>query len=419
MPRVCANKTELLDFKKEVLNRSDFQLNTICYREQNSWEFNKGAISHRSGGFFHIIGLTDSSAKENRIILYQPQSALTGLMLTKQDGKVLVCVQARDEPGNTGIVQFGPTIQSTAANFMKIHGGRDTDFLSYFHKYESSSRLLSFTMQTDLGELYYQKSKTHNYVEVFDLKETTTNTAWVELSTLLQCSTDDYCLNTDLRSLIALFDWEYFTTGLRQEDNVSSELLSYYFNMKGKSNDLLRPTALTQLKDWKMGNSDFFNLKGGLLFARLFSVKSSTREISGWAQPLLMTNGKGLVLLYRRVIGDLPEYLISVVLENGIDNGAILSPSICIYPGEDTKTSQKLGTVYRQFEHSEEGGRFYRFESMFEIRNVESSFQKEANQFWVSAAGLKKLFMSSNMISIQLRVISSAIVDELNPSLLC
>ncbi len=415
MIRTYDKASELLSFRQEILNRNKFNLTPVTFESQSDWTLTDGAVSHKSGGFFHIVGIQNELTKETKTILYQPQSAVTGLLINIHHNKIWICLQARAEPGNTGIVQFGPSIQSTAANYMKLHGGKDTDFLPYFLNFKSDSRLLNFTMQTDLGELYYQKSKTHNYVEVYNKLESTQNTCWVELNSLFTLLQQDYFINTDLRSLLAMYDWDHFLSKELLETPINEELLTYFFRQKATYKNKHKIIPLDKLLKWQINGANLIDLSTQRVAASLFRVKAATREISNWTQPLLTIQGKGLCLLYRRCINGQVEFLISVIEESGIDNGVILSPSVMLYPGENTDGVTKLGEVYRTFEHSEEGGRFLHYESIFEVRNVEPDMPHDEHQFWVSALELKNLFKHSNMVCIQLRVITSSILDDLNP----
>ena len=96
--------------------------------------------------------------------------------LRKEEGNIYVLVQARIEPGNSRIGHFGPTIQSTPANYMRLHGGKSTPYLEYFFGCKpKDARVIGNSMQYDLGKRYYQKSKTLIYVEVPEFLETDEN----------------------------------------------------------------------------------------------------------------------------------------------------------------------------------------------------------------------------------------------------
>ncbi|MCR9084629.1 MAG: NDP-hexose 2,3-dehydratase family protein, partial [Cyclobacteriaceae bacterium] len=130
----CADSNEtLLDFLKVTKEKSEFVLKEIEFKSQNQWDFSDGALSHTSKGFFQVIGVENlADRSDQKLMLYQPQSALTGLIITRQHNELYVLLQARVEPGNTGVIQFGPTIQSTPANYLRLHGGKATAYIEYF-----------------------------------------------------------------------------------------------------------------------------------------------------------------------------------------------------------------------------------------------------------------------------------------------
>lgn len=414
----CETVDALRKHRDENLAKSKFALEVAPFDTDDSWFVKDGSVSHKSGGFFHVLGLTQADTDFESIVLYQPQSALTGLLVTEKDGVVYTCVQARAEPGNTGVVQYGPTIQSTAANYMKLHGGRDTDFLGHFQSYPPGSRLMSFTMQVDLGELYYQKSKTHNYIETDDFLPTTLNTTWVPVSVLAEMSLEPFFLNTDLRSLTAMFDWDHYVTGERADDEPPAELMAYYLASKGKTKQEYLLTSIHELKNWRLSASGLDAVGKHTRNLSLFECHALTREVPKWIQPLIGVESPGLVILYRKDTDNGPQYLLSVREEYGIDNQTIIGPSRVVHPGGDTSVVDQQGSVYRTFEHSEEGGRFINHESTFEIRNVDDSYETAPNEFWVTPGQFKQLFLCSNIISIQLRVMACGILDELNPKTL-
>jgi oxidase EvaA len=298
---------------------------------------------------------------------------------------------------------------------MKFHGGRDTDFLEHFQSYPGGSRLLRFSMQTDLGKLYFQKSKTHNYVEVVDIFGAGGNNIWVSLRCFDELKEQDYFLNTDLRSLIAMFDWDKYLTGEAGDVEPNAELLSYFFSQKVNSANRFRLASLDDLRTWTVTDTGLRQGDDDSHFVHLYNVQARTREVPSWVQPLLGAKGRGYVCLYRRSFRGAIEYLVSVNQESGIDGGAIISPSVVLYPGQSASECVAQGTLFRHFRHSEEGGRFINYESDFEIRCVDPDFPIGANQFWLSPDQLKQLFAMSNMVAIQLRVAASALIDELNP----
>jgi len=208
-----AATTEDLDFFLErTIRFSEFSMSKINFSDQNQWSVKNGALSHKTSGFFHVIGFSDPNGKE-QLMLYQPQSALTGLAVCISDNTPYILLQARIEPGNVGIGQYGPTIQSTPANYLKLHGGNETSYLDLFYRYSTKSKPISTSVQLDLGARYFQKSKWHNYILTPELFETEPQMIWVPLQIIFNNINRDNYFNTDLRSLLAVFNWDKFLPG--------------------------------------------------------------------------------------------------------------------------------------------------------------------------------------------------------------
>ncbi len=417
--RVAEHFEDLIDFVNETINESNYELERIEFSTQNQWRYFQGSISHVSGGFFHVVGLTSIEEEKEHLIYYQPQSALTGLALHKNQNSVYLLLQARVEPGNTKICQYGPTIQSTSANFTRLHGGKPTNYLDLFYTFSKEANLISFSMQTDLGKRYYQKSKTHNFVEVPRLLPTEQYTIWVDLKTLVKALDEDFLLNTDLRSLLAVFDWNalYY----KQQDvflDTEIEILKRYLQFKTVKSNIWKFCPLEQLKQWKKDKYGISSLNGTGVSLNMYRTTSYSREVARWEQPLMEAHTLGWVLLLRRVKNGKVDYLLSIVNEMGIDGQVIIGPTYTLYPGEKLGTKPEVfaqGETYVEFLHSEEGGRFIKHESHYRIATVNFDIELHKDQYWVSSALLKKLLSTSNMISIQLRVICSALIRELNP----
>jgi hypothetical protein len=169
------------------------------------------------------------------------------------------------------------------------------------------------------------------------------------------------------------------------------------------------------LEDWIIDDCGIFSKSGNNRSLKYYDVSAQSREVTKWFQPLIDCESSGSIVLYRKSTTDGPMYLLSVLNEFGIDHETIVGPSVVVHPGDSRLEINIVGSLFRGFEHSEEGGRFINHESAVQIRNVSNDFVQESNQFWVSVPQFKSLLKSSNLISIQLRVVASALLDELNP----
>ena len=432
--KVARSALDLKSFLQATIEKADFKLSRVKLSQQQEWNLVHGVLGHKSGGFFYITGLVDNISGEEQLVLYQPQGAFNGLVLCKQEQDIYILLQARVEPGNSGIGQYGPTIQSTPANYLRFHGGKETPYFDFFFKYNPEVRPIANSMQLDLGKRYFQKSKILSYVESNSLVETAENMIWVPLKAVSEVLHYDNFLNTDLRSMIGVFDWDLFldrnpSTDL---DTTYTNHLGFDHNLIGKSMGKLVP--ISQLQNWELTESGIVDRANTGISANIYQIVSTTREVKTWVQPLLCTANRGLITLLVRQAEDksldghhsnrrsdrLPqlEFLISYQSEFGISGEKVLLPSQIIYPGENDRnqtTLYKDGKVLCEVVQSEEGGRFYQNENVYQIILVDSNVESGDEQFWISADTLKGLLKSSNKVSIQLRCIASLVLKDINP----
>lgn len=281
MLRILRTKEVMQRYLADTLEKSHFNIERINVSAQESWQYVNGALSHQSNGFFHVAGAQRQSTKEEELVLYQPQSALAGLALYKDANEAYILVQARAEPGNVGIVQYGPTIQSTAANFLRVHGGKKTAYIELFREFSPISNPLGHTMQIDLGKRYFKKSKFHSYVEVYEQLETEENMAWVPLSLMLEVAQEDNFLNVDLRSLLSVFDWDLFlhgkTTTPPKQEQLLAESLIYQDHQLGSDN--WRIVSLDQLTSWKVTDRGVSVIGASTVWVDMFKITCISREV--------------------------------------------------------------------------------------------------------------------------------------------
>ena len=139
-PRVARSMSELQGYLTETVERSRFAIEEIKISQQETWALREGALSHSSNGFFHITGFVHRRTGREELVMYQPQGALTGLAVYRRGDSMYLLLQARIEPGNTGIGNYGPTVQSTPANYLAVHGGKTTTCLDLFLSDDPTAR---------------------------------------------------------------------------------------------------------------------------------------------------------------------------------------------------------------------------------------------------------------------------------------
>lgn len=419
MIRMAHTLVDLREFLDLVIQSSAVHIQPVKQSDQQQWRLKSGCLQHETGGFFHITGIKKLSDGREHLIFCQPQSALTGLILHRYQEQVFVLLQARIEPGNSNICQYGPTIQSTPANYYRLHGGKSTPYLEYFIHPGSAVKQIAVSMQYDLGQKYYQKSKTHQYMDTTEFLPTTENMIWVSWPAIQDALRADNFFNADLRCLLGIFDWSAYTgTSSSMNDLVSLRpLMDSYFASKANAAAPWQLIALDSLTGWDMTGDGIIPRSGKGESIRWYQTRCTSREVDSWVQPLLCADSVGRVILYMKQVDDTYYFLISVAQEFGIPYQAVVLPSEVRYPGDpEVEASSAIDVLhtYSSFVQSDEGGRFYQHESLYEILEVED-IEPGEDQFWISASSLKKLYKTSDMVSFQLRALGASLITILNP----
>ena len=401
---------ELRDFADKVRENSKFQLSRIELSEQRDWQVVNGFLSHKTQGFFHIAGFKYEDSLKEELVLYQPQGAFNGLLLKRVDNTVMLLLHARVEPGNSGVVQYGPTIQSTPANYLRLHNGKSTPYLEYFFGLGTNCKPIFQSTQFDLGQRYFQKSKILSYVEINSAKPVD-NMVWVPLNTIAELSQEDQLVNTDLRSMIGVFDWERY---LGYGEEYSGDFLRIPKIKEYPKGTLV---SVNEMKNWEVSDTGVASTTKGPIDVQMFQTKCEGREVQVWTQPLFCAATEGEVVLLTKNVGGMKYYAITNATEFGISGGHVLMPSYTRYPGAVASSEIKIGDLLCSVKQSEEGGRFYQNVNNYEIRQVPDNYELKNNQVWYSTKELKAVLTTSNFVSIQLRCCASLILKDLNPSL--
>lgn len=419
--RIAESIEELRSFLEETVRKSEFKLQRIKLSDQDEWAIRQGVLSHFSNGFFHVAGIENQRSKEKHLVLYQPQSALTGLAIFRDNQQVYVLLQARVEPGLSNIGQYGPTIQSTAANFLRMHGGNKTSYLDLFRSFSPIANPLANNIQFDLGQRYFQKNKILSYLELDAQIETEENMIWVPLQVVAEELTRDNYLNPDLRSLLSCFDWDLYRDDNGPREQMVQAPIDSGFNFPANAlgKNEWRLITLDQLAGWEVQDETIADVSESGIWVDMYHVSCFSREVRAWSQPLMCCSNRGLVVLFVRKVEDQFEFLVSVESEFGISGQLTVLPSVVIYPGDSHEAFTGLSgneILLAEMAQSEEGGRFYNNESLYQVLLIAEDFDTTPGQQWVNSETLKSILKTSTTASIQLRCISSLILDLINPN---
>jgi dTDP-4-dehydro-6-deoxy-alpha-D-glucopyranose 2,3-dehydratase len=410
--RIAQSVDDLENFAELVRELSQFQMEPIEIPAQSHWLIKDDCLSHKSGGFFSLCGYRDERQDLEALVLFQPQGAFNGMAIHCQNDRVYLLLQARVEPGNSRVVQYGPTVQSTPANYLRLHGGKKTAYLEFFFEYRAGVKVLENSTQLDLGKRYFQKTKLLSYVQLEEMCQCEENTIWVPLDIVAGAIDNDNFLNTDLRSMIGVFDWD----GLWREP-VTNNPSNLTLPVKRQTKNSGSLVSLKQLNNWELTDKGIEPIGNVRTSAKLYKVTCTNREVAQWIQPLFLCEGTGSVSLYQRVRNGKKEFLLQKGKEFGVAGNTVYLPSELLYPGEERQVSLPEGEVLIEMLQSEEGGRFLRNENRYQLIQIDGEVELGDEYIWVSIPEFKTLLATSNMVAIQLRCIASLLLPTLNPML--
>jgi oxidase EvaA len=406
---------------EQVLRKSrvGFEVTKVPASATDQWGVVDGALQHASRGFFSVIGV--SHANGQSLLMYQPQAAVTGLLTARIDGELCALLQARAEPGCLGEAQFGPTVQSTPANFMRLHGGAPTPYIDAFIGYDSDVSIVDDTSQLDLGERYFFKTKRSILAHANVSTPPRRAFVWATRAALCEALGKSAFFNIDLRSILSIATWSREESGLAPKstdvrrnleapmrEDVLGKLLARPHTMPRK-----RFVPLTALENWRRTEWGWSEREPRQGFEIAFyDVKAAHREKAAWVQPLVNSASDGRVVLACRERDGFLEFLVRAAPETGLATAFALHPSHVRYPGVAQSDPDWLAAArpWSATMESDEGGRFFRDTSSYEIVRVDDADMSSADGQWLRLSELKAMLRVSNLCSIQLRGVASQLL---------
>ena len=404
--------------------RDQFSVRRIPLELSDQWSLTSGALTHSSGGFFNIVGAR-LRGQADRIFIYQPQAAITGLITSRQSNERFFLIQARAEPGNPGGIQFGPTVQSTAANYLGLHDGGPTPYIDKFLRHDPRIRVLADSTQTDLGERYLYKTKRAIVIELDEMDEPASSFLWVSGRVISKAVSLGLFLNPDLRTLLALSPWsispedgELYPSSSAARKSLAAPLrarrLGAVMTQAHPDQPPVQFQSIQTLKGWSIGQFGIDEIEPGQgISVGMYETTVRHREVKNWSQPLIEANSPGHAVMICRHSAAGIEVFTSFAAETGFGDSVGLGPSYWRYPGAPTASpawfEEESIRFVREVEESDEGGRFYKNIWLYQFGLLEGrrKINLKNKGVWLRLSELKSLLLTSNICTIQLRAMYS------------
>ena len=202
---------EWLELKRQ---NPSFSAKLVGLSELRTWstEVDTGNITHQSGAFFSIEGVSIASNGLREVnnwdqpIFNQKEGGILALICRVDQGKVQFLLNAKAEPGNIGTFQFAPTLQATWSNLQRAHQGARPAFADILLG-EVPSQLVYSAMHNEEGGRFWKKSNS-NQLYLIDPDDThldynREHYIWASLSQIKALALIDNVLNPFVKTIIA------------------------------------------------------------------------------------------------------------------------------------------------------------------------------------------------------------------------
>lgn len=429
-----------------------------------SWKLEEGCIRHVQNRFFSVVGMrgvtknTQLSGEEFALI-FQPEIGILGFLLREQDGEPQLLVQAKLEPGNVDNVQLAPTVQATESNYQQVHGGLPTPYLRRFLL--PTRAPVSDSLQSEQGTVFLGKYNRNAVFRVDDtLEPVNDDWAWWPTRSVLQLLSEDYCVNTDARSVLVSTDWAAlsrlppFTERASRDPFCAKLLTSYTCPDSQAENSLaegyqwlekqrilnkltLEPQPIEQMKEWQLTDRALHD-KTENASVQAYQIQASNREVPRWDQPLFAIRDRATNVLICQVHQGVLHFLLRASAEVGFRENVQLGPtfytaltnvsskdcndsSAQAEEACDTETvlarilQEKEGRIHISCLQSDEGGRLYRTVARYtvmELTETQSVPLDEAYR-WFTLAQIRKMLAIQGIITNEARSAISLLLTYL------
>lgn len=169
-----ADIKEVLDWLEEKREKYGVKVEEIGINDLDKWSTHPetGNIGHESGKFFTMMGIRVTGAKGREVISWtqpmmkQNECGILGILRQKQKGIMRYLLYAKSEPGAIINPQLAPTLQATASNLAKAHGGNKPLFAEYFEEGKKQGKIIVAVEHVEDPSRFYLKTNRCMIVEI-------------------------------------------------------------------------------------------------------------------------------------------------------------------------------------------------------------------------------------------------------------
>jgi oxidase EvaA len=422
--------------------QSNLQVKRIPFRDSQEWHWNSaGFLAHHTNRFFNVVGVRFYSILKGgyrtQPIIDQSEIGLLSYLVYKDTDGWWILAHAKVEPGNVNGAQLAPTVQATKSNYEMVHGGTDTPYLDLVR---SAPKPLCDQLQSEQNSRFVAKRNRNSVVLVNKrVNGQGSQFKWIPISRLLSQLAEDYAVNTDARSVLTcwLFTDIYalrecldgsgrfaniLTASIESEDTLHADkaLKDWMESLNAKWQTNTEIISLKELDaNWTCNDSEIVSGNDPFLMIYQIAVSCNKREVHQWDQPISGSLTKSEIILFIGSYEGALHLLLQAKLEAGNRNGFELTTTVQAEPLTASKleikyieTAVKNGKTLLDFHNSEEGGRFDRCVSRYQIVWVDEVTEALESPFhrWVSLSQFSAYLQKENILTNELRSAASSLL---------
>jgi oxidase EvaA len=203
----------ILAWRDERRASIQFKADLIGLDEVRGWSRDaQGNVRHKTGQFFGVEGVRIESgdlrevASWDQPIYTQPEGGILGMVARETAEKgVQFLLQAKAEPGNLGVLQLCPTIQSTWSNIRRAHAGKRPPMVEVL-TVGNGVRIVYRAEHNEEGGRFWRKSNENVIAFVDDESVIETDLkmfCWTSLSQIKELALMDNIVSPFVKTILA------------------------------------------------------------------------------------------------------------------------------------------------------------------------------------------------------------------------
>ncbi len=421
---------DVLEWLASASEKYSLRVEQIPFGEFDQWHFRERPlrIAHRTGRFFTVEGIRTATdfgpvRRWDQPIINQPEIGILGILTKVSNGVRYYLMQAKVEPGNINGAQLSPTLQATHSNYLKVHRGRQPEYLEYFTG-GAPARVIVDQLQTEQGSRFLCKRNRTLIVEPEDEVPERECFRWMTLGQIKSLLRLDNIVNMDARSVLSsipLPSWEVLPLGPQltsfgfsllesarssaHSAHTMTEILNWFSRMQASYTRRVTRRGLDRIDDWILSETEIRHRGGGYFSVIGVHVEGRGREVARWTQPLLSHPGRGLNGMVTQRVGGVLHFLIRACFYPGnlkmFELGSTVSRSDYVSQFKTPAAPQFLDLFHDpspdivRFSsvQSEEGGRFFHYQNQYMILELpEGTVRDVPEEFmWMTLGQIQEL----------------------------